>query len=143
MENKGPYDLDIKARAELVKRLQHPRSLLEAAAAKERAKRVAVFEKTKGEYKTPDEAHDAYGYDCITEAEYEQIKEAFEKGEKFVEENTSPEEAAFSILTDFIGRLEREIRSFKFEQLSPEEQARIIESNNKFFEKIRKRRNEQ
>lgn len=78
------------------------------------------------EYKSVEEAHDAFGYDCITEKEYCDILEIFEKGEEYIEKHLSPQEVAVKILGEFMGRLSSEIRSFEFDLLPPEEQLRLL-----------------
>lgn len=80
-----------------------------------------------GDYKTIDEAHDAWGYDCITEKEYREILIIFEQSEEYVVKHLSSQEVAVKILGDFIGRLNSEIRSFEFELLPIEEQMRRLQ----------------
>lgn len=114
---------EIRARKELLKRLQYPRELLRAASQKEHDKRQALV-KNK-EYASVDEAHEAYGYGYITEDEFDAIREAFEKGQDFVDNTTTPVEAANRLLIEFAVRLEREVRYFEFDLLPVAEQDRI------------------
>ena len=92
----------------------------------------AQYEKRKSkvqaasEYESIEYAHTAYGYDYITEKEYYEIVKIFEQGEEYVEKHLSPQEVAVKILGRFIGRLNSEIRSFEFDLLPPEEQARLL-----------------
>lgn len=124
-EKKEREDLkfEIKARKELLKRLEHPRKLLRAAAQKEHDKRQALV--NHEEYASVDEAHEAYGYGYITEAEFDAIREAFEKGQDFVDNTTTPVEAANRLMIEFAVRLEREVRSLEFELLPEAEKDRI------------------
>lgn len=116
-------NFEIKARKELLRRLEHPRKLLKAAAQKEYDKRQTLV--NHEEYASVDEAHEAYGYGYITEAEFDAIREAFEKGQDYVENTTTPVEAANRLLIEFAVRLEREVRSFEFDLLPAAEQDRI------------------
>lgn len=131
--------LEIKARKELIKRLAYPLDQLIKADAKERAKREERAA-ALSEYKTKEEAHDAYGYDLITYDEYQAICEALEAGEKYVAETMTPVSLAMKILRDFIRRMESESRSLEFELLSPEEQAKRIEAAEKQREEMKARR---
>ncbi len=90
------------------------------------------------EYKSVEEAHDAFGYDCITEKEYYEILEIFEKGEEYVEKHLSPQEVAVKILGEFIGRLNAEIRSFEFDLLPLEEQVKLLREQEERRERRKK-----
>lgn len=90
------------------------------------------------EYESVEDAHTAYGYDCITENEYYEIVKIFEQGEEYVEKHLSPQEVAVKILGEFIGRLNSEIRSFEFDLLPPEEQARILRDKEERLNKKKK-----
>lgn len=124
-EERDGIVLEIKARKELRKRLDHPLKLIKAAAEKELQKRQARVEKNR-EFKTYEEAHEAYGWGTITEQEFREIAEAIESGQEYVENTRTPVEIASDMLREITGRLEREIRDFEFLLLPEEEQARIL-----------------
>lgn len=115
---------EIKARKELLKRLEYPIKLIKDAAQKEYDKRQARIEKNR-EFATWEEAHEAYGYGYLTEEEFRAISDAFELGQEYVDNTTTPVEAASRMLLEFSGRLRREIASMDFELLPAEEQERI------------------
>ena len=63
---------EIKSRKLVVKRLEVPLKLAIAAGEKKRAARIKRLDEL-GEYKTANDAQEAYGYEIITEEEYNQI----------------------------------------------------------------------
>ena len=132
---RNELQLEIKARKELVKRLAYPLDQLSKADAKERTKREERAA-ALSEYKTQEDAHEAYGYDLITEEEYQAICEALEAGEKYVTETMTPVSLAMKILRDFIRRIESESRSLEFELLPPEEQTKRMEAAEKQREEM-------
>lgn len=136
-EKKNRADLrhEIKARSLVVKRLEHPLALAKAAAEKKRNERIARLEEL-GEYKTYEEAHDAYGWGFITAEEFESIKNFLEHKEELKSER-SAEEYAADILQEFVARLRREITSFQFELLPKEEQQRIQQQHAELLERRR------
>ena len=85
-----------------------------------------------GEYATPEEAHEAYGYDYITEDEYDELKNAFENGTAEAEADDI-DSITIEWLNDFIRRLSDNINIGEYELLSPEEKLkrdkRIAEFN--------------
>lgn len=136
---RNELQLEIKARKELVKRLTYPLDQLTKADTKERTKREERAA-ALSEYKTQEDAQEAYGYDLITEEEYRAICEAIEAGEKYVTETMTPVSLAMKILRDFVRRMESECRSLEFELLPPEEQTRRIEAAEKHREEMEIRR---
>lgn len=130
--------LEIRARREVLRKIENAYKRLKKQAEANYEKRKAKVQ-SASEYKSIDEAHDAWGYDCITENEYNEIVKIFEQGEEYVEKQLSPQEVAVKILGEFIGRLNSEIRSFEFELLPPEEQARRLEHEREFREKLKRR----
>lgn len=135
-EERAKTELEVAAREELIKRLQHPEKLLKAAAQKQRDKRVARLNAAR-EYKTIAEAEDAWGWGFINEQQLEEIKEIIRNGDEALAAETSPEEAAEKILGRIIGGLIDELAAFKFELLPPEEQARRLEESAHIREKIK------
>lgn len=130
--------LEIKARREVLRKIENAYKRLKRQAEANYEKRKQKIQ-SASEYKSIDEAHDAWGYDCITEQEYNEIVKIFEHGEEYVEKQLSPQEVAVKILGEFMGRLNSEIRSFEFELLPPEEQARRLENEREFREKLKRR----
>lgn len=128
-------DLEIQSRKEVLKKIENAYKRLKHQAEANYEKRKAKIQ-SASEYKSVEEAHDAFGYDCITEKEYYEILEIFEKGEEYVEKHLSPQEVAVKILGEFIGRLNAEIRSFEFDFLPLEEQVKLLREQ----EERRKRR---
>lgn len=121
---------EIKCREYLVKRLGVLRRDIEKTVAKEKE----VREKRKNklcEYETIEQAQEAYGYGDITLEEYDEIYEVLEKAVGFAEVKT-PKAAALEILLEFMGRQKSEIRDFEWELKTPEEQERIIKSQEEF-----------
>lgn len=118
--------LEIQSRKEVLKKIENAYQRLKKQAESNYEKRKAKIQ-AASEYKSIDEAHEAWGYDCITEKEYNEIVKIFKQGEECVEKHLSPQEVAVNILGEFIGRLNYEIRSFEFDLLPPEEQARRLQ----------------
>lgn len=126
---------EIKTRKLVLKRLEHPLALAKAAAEKKRSERIARLEEL-GEYKTYEEAHDAYGWGFITEEEFESIKNFLEHKEELKGER-SDEEYAADMMQEFVARLQREITSFQFELLPEKEQKRILQQQAELLERHR------
>jgi len=120
------WKLEIKSRKELLKRLSYPLEQLRRADEKEedqRAKQAIML----SEYESVEDAQEAYGYGHITEAEYDLITDIFEGAENA--ERLTPVSLALKILMEFMGQMQREIRSIEWEMLSPEERERIARAN--------------
>lgn len=120
--------LEIRARQELIKRLEHPMKLLTVAAAKEEQKRKERIEHLT-EYKSYREAQDAYGWDIITEEEFDQIVKVLEEGTEAIEKESTPVEVALELLRRFIGSLNYERASFEFDLLPEAEKERVRARN--------------
>lgn len=127
--------LEIQSRKEVLKKIENAYKRLKKQAEANYEKRKAKVQ-AASEYKSIDEAHDAWGYDCITEQEYNEIVKVLEQGAEFVEKHLSPQEVAVKILGEFMGRLSSEIRSFEFDLLSPEEQLRLLREQEEWREEI-------
>lgn len=130
--------LEIQSRKEVLKKIENPYERLKRQAEANYEKRKQKVQ-VASEYRTVEEAHEAYGYDCITEQEYNEIVVIFEKGKEYVENSLSPQEVAVKILGEYIGRLNHEIRSFEFDLLPPDEQARRLDHESEFREKLKRR----
>lgn len=133
-QNRESLNLEIQSRKEVLKKINNAYKRLKQQAKANYEKRKAKVQ-TASEYKSLDEAHDAWGYDYITEKEYNDIAKIFEIGEEYVEKHLSPQEVAVKILGEFIGRLYSEIRSFEFDLLPTEEQVRILREQEEEREK--------
>lgn len=120
--------LEIKARKELLKRLEAVSKRLSEKVEKQKKQRQEEFDSLK-KWSSVEEAHEAYGWDMITEEEYWDICDFFDNGKKFVEETATKEAVAESILNRFKEKLYNEIHSFEFDLLPPSEQQRIREKN--------------
>ena len=82
--------LEIQSRKEVLKKIENAYKRLKKQAEANYEKRKANVQ-AASEYKSIDEAHDAWGYDCITEQEYNEIVKVFEQGAEFVEKHLSPQ----------------------------------------------------
>lgn len=123
-EQRNALATEAKIREILLKRLTHPAELLKTAAKKEAGRREARVNSAR-EYKTYEEAQEAYGWGLITDEEFSGIAKALEEGDEYIETEQTPTELASEMLREFMARLEGDLRSFKFEMLPPEEQERI------------------
>lgn len=130
------YRKEIRARELLCRRLAVPLKQAEAAGEKKRAARFARIDELS-EYKTYEEAHEAYGYDVISEQEFYAICDALEH-HKQLKAEPSPEENAVHMLKEFIGRLQREISYFRYEMLSPKEKAQLRKQSQEIQERHEK-----
>jgi DNA-binding ferritin-like protein (Dps family) len=127
-EEREELQLEIKARKELARRLEHPLKLIETAAKKEQQKRQERIEHLT-EYKSYNEAQEAYGWEMITEEEFDEIVRILEEGTERIEKERTPVEIAKDILNKFVNGLIYEIASFEFDLLPEEEKARVREKN--------------
>lgn len=135
-ERKEREDLkmEIRARKELIKRLQFPLKLINEAARKEKDKRAERIENAR-QYKNYRDAQDAYGWGIITEEEFDAIVEAMELGDEYVENTTTPVEVAARMLKKYVLLLNHEKASFEFDILPPEEKERLRKKNEEIMAK--------
>ncbi len=124
LRERASIKLEIEARKEVLKKVENAFKRLRKQADSNLEKRREKVRAAR-EYRSLDEAHEAWGYDFITDEEFEEIKKVFELGDAYIENNLSPQEVAVNILGRFMGGLNKEIRSFEFELLPIEEQKRI------------------
>lgn len=94
------------------------------------------------DYKTVEEAHEAYGWDIISEAEYNQIREAIIHGTEAAEQDT-----VYSIMSGYLSQTLQRWRGlqseFKYELMTESEKAAHDESVANWraeVEKIKKNR---
>lgn len=130
--------VEIKARKLVIKKLATAISALQKTADRQKAEKTAKREKLL-EYKTYNEAQDAYGYGFITEEEFDEIVEFLEKSQAIVDEPTA-EELALKILLSWRHHMGLEIANLEFEMLPKEEQSRILEKNIEILQKREARR---
>lgn len=105
--------IEIKARQEVLKRLEYPYKQLKVATEKEVEKRKAKIEKMK-QYRSLDEAHELWGYAIINDEEYAEAIEFFDNSEKFINEPIIVE-YALRILGEFMSGLRYQISYFEKE----------------------------
>lgn len=133
-EERKALQLEIKARQDLIRRLEHPQKLLKVAAEKEQKKRQERIEHLT-EYKSYSEAQEAYGWELITEEEFDEIVRILEKGTESIEKEITPVEIAKNILAKFVGGLHYEIASFEFDLLPEKEKERVRQKNEEILER--------
>ncbi|MCX4372882.1 MAG: adenylosuccinate lyase [Dysosmobacter sp.] len=84
------------------------------------------------EYESLAEIHDAYGYDMITEQQYQLYTELFERGEAVLEDHAPTRaERVHYILLSIRRELTVEQNGWEFSALSPEEQAKELARRDK------------
>lgn len=127
-EEREALQLEIRARQELARRMEHPLKLLERAAKKEQQKRKERIEHLT-EYKSYNEAQEAYGWEFITEEEFDEIVRILEEGTERIEKERTPVEIAKDILNKFVNGLTYEIASFEFDLLPEEEKEHVRQKN--------------
>ena len=138
MNNEQAVKLELKARLDLLKRLQFPMKQLHKAVEKETAERQKR-EKALLSYETLADAQEAYGYGEISQEEYDMIQESFEHMEDVVLGTVTPTSIAHGILYDFIRNLKSEVYDLEFETKSPEEQDRIRRESEERRERVNRR----
>ena len=134
--------IELKARKLVLAKLETALKPLQAKAERQRTDRAVRREVLLGEYKTYDEAHEAYGYGYITEKEFEEIVDFLENSQKKVDAPDA-EAIAASIIKDWIKRMNSDIYHFEFELKSPEEQEEIRRKNEEFHQEQAERRKRQ
>lgn len=133
-EEHEEIQLEIRARQELAKRMEHPLKLLKTAAEKEQRKRKERIEHLT-EYKSYNEAQEAYGWELITEEEFDEIVRILEEGTERIEKERTPVEVALDILNKFVGGLHYEVASFEFDLLPEDEKERVRQKNMEILER--------
>ena len=106
---------------------------------REQAAREAEFEAAI-QYRSEDEILDAYGWEFITEKQYEMYLDIFRRGRDALE-NHAPtvNEAAHRILQRILSDLTAEQREWRFSGLTPAQQAAEIERAEKAKQEWRER----
>lgn len=103
-------------------RLERIRAKLKRHIEKEAADREAEFEAAM-QYHSESDIQEAYGWEFISEQQYERYLELFRQGRKALDEHSpTVTELALSILNRIFQDIDRDCRQCEFEALSPEEQ---------------------
>lgn len=116
------YIMEAKACAKIEKDLQRLIDKYAKAIEREETARQKDIEAVL-QYRDEKEIQDAYGWELITEKQYELYMRIFEEGQEVL--NNHPKtvnELAHSILTNMLGAISADRRQWEFEALSPEEQ---------------------
>lgn len=130
--------IEIKARKLVIKKLNTAIDALKKTANRQKAEKQAERDKLL-QYKTYQEAQDAYGWGYIDEAEFDAITEFLQTSQSVVDEPTA-EEIAVKTLQDWLDLMGSEIASLEFELLPKEEQRRILDKNLEILQKREERR---
>lgn len=128
---------EIRVREIVLKKLRTSIEALDKVSARKKAKQKQEMEKLL-EYKTYEEAHEAYGWGFISDAEFEQIQNILEGNNRELEK-PCVEETAAKIMREWAGEMASDIHALQFELLPTQEQVRILEAN---LEKTRKKERE-
>ena len=116
------YLMEAKACKLLLKDLERIRAKLKRHIEKEAADREAEFEAAM-QYHSESDIQEAYGWEFISEQQYERYLELFRQGRKALDEHSpTVTELALSILNRIFQDIDRDCSQCEFEALSPEEQ---------------------
>ena len=140
MDNKQATILELRARKEIIKRLQYPLNQLKKAVEKEKNTRQQRASKLLA-FETLEEAQEAYGYAEISYEEFYLVRKCFKNAETLVNGTLTATDIALGLLHDFIRRVESEKHDLEFELKSPEEKDRIRRERELLQEKIQQRKN--
>ena len=117
------YLTEAKACSKIVKELDRLIDKYKNAVKREETARNAEFEEVMG-YRSEYEIQEAYGWEFITEAQYDRYLELFRKGKAALEDHEKTvNEITLSILEKMRGDLRTDQAQWEFEALTPEEQA--------------------
>lgn len=140
------YLLEADACKKVLKDLQRSADKYKRKVEKEQADRRRELETVMG-YRSEDDIRDAYGWDFITEAQFERYIEFFRNGEKALERSIpTVNELTYRILCRIISDIDLEQREWRFSALSPAQQRAEIEraqqAKKEWAEKMHKIREE-
>lgn len=137
MNAKEAIEFEIKCSKYLIRRLETLHRDIQKQVDKETEARI---KRHLGlcQYKTFEEAQEAYGADLISYEEYCKVQDMLEKGEEIEESVRTIRSAAVEELSRYIADLKRDVRDLEWSTKTPEEQDRIRKSNKEFIEKHRK-----
>lgn len=116
------YLLEAKGCDKVCKELRRVADKLQRAVDRERAARQKEFE-TVMQYASEEELHEDYGWDVITELQYNRYLDMFREGQAALE-NTPPTvtEVALKIVRRILTDIDLESREWRFDALTPAEQ---------------------
>lgn len=121
------YLLEAKACGKVLKDLRRSAEKYKRKIEKEQEDRKKEFETVMG-YRSEEDIRDAYGWEFITEAQFDRYIEIFRKGEQALEEHTpTVNELTYQILCRIISDIDLEQREWRFSALSAAEQAAEVE----------------
>ena len=132
--------LEISAIYYLIKRLQPLLKNLKQTVAKEKAIRQQRFDDLN-EYKTYEEAQDAFGWDLITETEFRDIVKRLETGQETIDNTDTKAGIALTALRRIISRLTSDAHNLEFELLSDDEKTKRMKAHDELVERIHQRKN--
>lgn len=116
------YLLEAKACAKVIKELQRIAAKLEKAVSKEAAIREAEFQAVM-QYTSEQQIQDDYGWECITEAQYERYLDLFREGKAAMEHHEfTVNEAALAVTRRIVADIDEDRREWEFSALTPEQQ---------------------
>lgn len=137
MIEKEAMEFEIKCDKYLIRRLETLRKNIQKQVDKETEARIKRHLELC-QYKTFEEAQEAYGADLISYEEYCKVQDMLEKAEETEESVKTIRSAAVEELSRYISDLKRDMRDLEWTMKTPEEQERIRKSNKEFIEKHRK-----
>lgn len=132
--------VEIKARKLIIKKLETAINALQKTADRQKAERQAEREKML-EFKSYNDAQDAYGWGLITEEEFDRITTFLESSQNAVDEPTA-EDIAIKVLLNWQQHMGSEIANIEFDMLPKEEQSRILDKNLEILKRREERRKE-
>lgn len=138
-QDKADLKLAIRARKEVLRRMDTPIRRLDEKVRREKTDR-AVRRAALREYKTEDEVREAYGYEMITEEEMKQRIDELESDQEYIEETNTVNSEALLLLREFAARMQHDIQHFEFELLPEQAQFRILQERETRMAKARERR---
>lgn len=113
--------MEVGACDKVLKELERLIDKFQRKVEKEGAKRREEFETVMG-YRSESDIQDAYGWEFITEAQYERYLDIFREGKDALEKHTpTVNERACAILRNIRGDILRERQDYRYEAMSPDE----------------------
>ena len=121
------YLREADACKKVLKELQRSADKYKRKVEKEQAERRQEFETVMG-YRSEEDIRDAYGWEFITDAQFDRYIEIFRNGEKALEQAApSINELTHRILCRIISDIDLEQREWRFSALSPAQQRAEIQ----------------
>lgn len=118
--------LEADACAQVIRELERLETKYKRQIDREMGKRRKELESAM-EYLSVDEIHEAYGYEMITEEQYQRYTKLFEQGEAALEDHAPTKaERVRQILISVRSDILRERQEWEFSALSPEEQVKEL-----------------